>query len=210
MLVTCDGGAGHVVWAAAPAGPRPPAGPASCSGSARAGSRITVTRAESPSVETAAGPTVVGSITCVHSGDRHQVGVHGRSRGEELLGLRVDALPERLDARPGRVVLGEQVPTVEGLAGHGRLAELESVEQGLAADAECGDEVGAHRQQDADERHRPRVPGHRRTVAGEDPRGASAPRRSPRSAVRVILRRSHNHSVSAGHGALAPTRARAA
>ena len=36
----------------------------SCSGSARAGSRTTVTRAESPSVETAAGPTVVGSMTC--------------------------------------------------------------------------------------------------------------------------------------------------
>ncbi len=36
----------------------------SCSGSARAGSRTTVTRAESPSVDTAAGPTVVGSRTC--------------------------------------------------------------------------------------------------------------------------------------------------
>ena len=112
----------------------------------------------------------------LHPGDRHEVGIHGRRRGEELLGLRVDALPEGLDARPGRVVLGQQRPAVEGLAGHSRLAELESVEQGLPADPECGHEVRPHRQQDADERHGLRVPGHRRTVAGEDPVGIGSSR----------------------------------
>ncbi len=65
----------------------------------------------------------------LHAGDRQEVGVHGRGRGEELLGLRVYPLPEGLDARSCRVVLGEQAPALEGLAGHGGLTQLESVEE---------------------------------------------------------------------------------
>ena len=94
----------------------------------------------------------------------------------------------------------QQLPAVERLAGHDRLAELEPVEQGLSTDPECRHQVGADRQQDADQSHDLGVPGHRRTVAGEDPvrhRLLEGHRRG-RQWIVVL---SHRHSVSAARRA---------
>ena len=138
-------------------------------GVGQGGSSTTVTRAESPSVEIAAGPIVVGSRTCVHARDHHELGVGRRGGGQEGCGDSGSTSSQSAwMLEPGRVVLGNQLPTLEGLAGDGGLAELQPVEQRLAADAEGGHQVGAHRQQDADERHGLRMAGHRGPVAGED------------------------------------------